>query len=1058
MSNQMDIESARRKGTVSSSKRPTAETRGGGAKAAPSQSSAASAAPERKKAKTGAPQVGDTIVVQWAYHGPHSKDWYEGVIAERVMTGKDRWLVQYGDGFAPETLDLTPEGRGKTWMTEKEAEWMPIVLLDKETLCEIDQPAIIRLEEGGPKVPHFLRAANTKAIGQGIPTAAFSGSQEDVLSESWQKLTNQSHKEVQMLDSVPGCSTWQQRMDVLRYVPACGPAAALEKSTASVPVRLQHALVSYLSQLPSTHSNDADVGLCGKLGGVLQGLAKADSESQGDSRDAELAEAEKAAQQRLTKETTARDKLRTKCASYARKIAEEEASVQDKSRWQSILGPLDERIAAANNAATTARDLEKCLVSVADHFIKEVQHGAQSREAVIMGAINKMTEEVTAIAYHERFFTSGDLHPDTPPGAAGALMLMKRDEVRRASFALQACVAMIGKLSSAVSGNTHKGPSGAAGRAHQGKPFFPPDAVSANGRDKLKESCRRLLNAISAQMRLDQPRMSSDHNILIVHNEVETAERIANEMCNISDDRWARAQAQQEINQQEDMATNVLVESITRGATARPPPLLVTLSGLIQDWGNPPNKAQNTQEHPSSRFLQGAASNGLKEFAETWGTGLLGEEAQQCAAVLCEGVIALADGKVSAGICVVKLASEQQAATEDPSLPLGQAMRPEAGFMAALYAIYAHRFFNKVAVVRVHDGNKSLPLSPLAGVTDFVEGLTVHDIHLGNKQDENKKFDLLRESQPIIIVVCARTDQLGVPVGTSAGSSPDVCRNGLDRVCRQVRNIAENGRVLVVLEGRQGSGWLHATDVSAALMGRPKLDRSTFVQRWEPNVTSTVPLQDLGFEYSTVGRLGGELRGSQHEILWHPAHYAHFLDDDKISPELPSFKQDLLCGVPFKLQIIDTQSKGLGVIALEPIPKGRVVCEYIGEVLLRADARSREQVYIRNPGKPLCYIIDIRGDANSKIHWSIDATTLGNASRFINHSCEANLTVVEFMACSALVEDCAPPRVALVSACDINAGEELTFCYSNHHSESVPSQSCACGTGICTGIMVFYGA
>lgn len=43
----------------------------------------------------------------------------------------------------------------------------------------------------------------------------------------------------------------------------------------------------------------------------------------------------------------------------------------------------------------------------------------------------------------------------------------------------------------------------------------------------------------------------------------------------------------------------------------------------------------------------------------------------------------------------------------------------------------------------------------------------------------------------------------------------------------------------------------------------------------------------------------------------------------------------------------------LGVIALEPIPKGQIVCEYVGEVILRSEAKCREEIYLKNPNNPV---------------------------------------------------------------------------------------------------------
>lgn len=52
-------------------------------------------------------------------------------------------------------------------------------------------------------------------------------------------------------------------------------------------------------------------------------------------------------------------------------------------------------------------------------------------------------------------------------------------------------------------------------------------------------------------------------------------------------------------------------------------------------------------------------------------------------------------------------------------------------------------------------------------------------------------------------------------------------------------------------------------------------------QHARSDVLSVICEQDLGFKYSMLGRLGGDLRGSQIESLWLAARYVHFLDDER---------------------------------------------------------------------------------------------------------------------------------------------------------------------------------
>ncbi|MBO8666471.1 SET domain-containing protein-lysine N-methyltransferase, partial [Staphylococcus aureus] len=69
--------------------------------------------------------------------------------------------------------------------------------------------------------------------------------------------------------------------------------------------------------------------------------------------------------------------------------------------------------------------------------------------------------------------------------------------------------------------------------------------------------------------------------------------------------------------------------------------------------------------------------------------------------------------------------------------------------------------------------------------------------------------------------------------------------------------------------------------------------------------------------------------------------------------------------------------------------------------------------------------LDYNTEKNDSVY-SIDATTYGNVSHFINHSCDSNLAIF------AVWIDCLDtniPTLALFASRDISAGEEITFNY-----------------------------
>eukprot|EP01104_Vermistella_antarctica_P015786 TRINITY_DN524_c0_g1_i3.p1 TRINITY_DN524_c0_g1~~TRINITY_DN524_c0_g1_i3.p1 ORF type:complete len:244 (+),score=36.68 TRINITY_DN524_c0_g1_i3:877-1608(+) len=77
------------------------------------------------------------------------------------------------------------------------------------------------------------------------------------------------------------------------------------------------------------------------------------------------------------------------------------------------------------------------------------------------------------------------------------------------------------------------------------------------------------------------------------------------------------------------------------------------------------------------------------------------------------------------------------------------------------------------------------------------------------------------------------------------------------------------------------------------------------------------------------------------------------------------------------------------------------------------------------------YIYDVQEVINGKcVHTIIDATHYGNVSRFINHSCDPNLSALPVRVDSIV------PHVAFFSLRPIRVGEELTFSYGRCASDT----------------------
>ncbi|KAM9323889.1 histone-lysine N-methyltransferase EHMT2 [Gastrophryne carolinensis] len=141
-------------------------------------------------------------------------------------------------------------------------------------------------------------------------------------------------------------------------------------------------------------------------------------------------------------------------------------------------------------------------------------------------------------------------------------------------------------------------------------------------------------------------------------------------------------------------------------------------------------------------------------------------------------------------------------------------------------------------------------------------------------------------------------------------------------------------------------------------------------------------------------------------------------------------------GIRVRLQLYRTAKMGWGVRALQDIPQGTFICEYVGELISDAEADVREDD---------SYLFDL--DNKDGEVYCIDARYYGNVSRFINHLCEPNLIPVRvFMS----HQDLRFPRIAFFSGKDIKSGEELGFDYGDRFWDIKSKYfTCQCGSERC---------
>ncbi|KAL1543782.1 [histone H3]-lysine(4) N-trimethyltransferase [Salvia divinorum] len=138
-----------------------------------------------------------------------------------------------------------------------------------------------------------------------------------------------------------------------------------------------------------------------------------------------------------------------------------------------------------------------------------------------------------------------------------------------------------------------------------------------------------------------------------------------------------------------------------------------------------------------------------------------------------------------------------------------------------------------------------------------------------------------------------------------------------------------------------------------------------------------------------------------------------------------------------KLKWIRCGKKGYGLQALEDMPQGQFLIEYVGEVLNVHAYEARQRDY-GMMGHRHFYFMTLNG---SEV---IDACAKGNLGRFINHSCDPNCRTEKWMVNG---EVC----IGLFSLRDIKKEEEITFDYNFVRLFGAAAKKCECGSANCRG-------
>lgn len=141
-----------------------------------------------------------------------------------------------------------------------------------------------------------------------------------------------------------------------------------------------------------------------------------------------------------------------------------------------------------------------------------------------------------------------------------------------------------------------------------------------------------------------------------------------------------------------------------------------------------------------------------------------------------------------------------------------------------------------------------------------------------------------------------------------------------------------------------------------------------------------------------------------------------------------------------RIEVLSSRVHGQGVFALCHMAAGETVVEYVGEVISLAEAQRRHPHDPSNPEHTFYFHVDDT--------WVIDGLHGGNASRWMNHSCQPNCEPVALAG-----------RIFLQTRRPVWRGEELTFNYGlvsdEPMTEALKSRyACHCGAKKCKGTML----